>query len=285
MRRRCCLALACLLLLPLAVSAEEARTGVLVLAHGGSNKWNGIVRKAVRQAKIKAPVEVALGMGMHRQEAGQFQDAVDRLERKGIGRIVVVPLLASSHSEVYRQFEYLLGLRAEAAWPEVKPLRLEVPAVMRPALDADPVVGEILLERAKALSRQPAEETVILIAHGPNEEADNALWLADMRQLQERVKSGGGFRNVISLTLRDDAPKAVQDEATQALRQAVQQASGQGRALVVPLLIAQGGIERKIPERLAGLSYQFTGQTLLPHPKLSAWIAEQARGIAESGQL
>ena len=286
MRRRVLLALACLpLLCPPAASAEEARTGVLVLAHGGTNKWNGIVRKAVKQAKIKAPVEVALGMGMHRHEAAQFQDAVDRLERKGVGRIVVIPLLASSHSEVYRQFEYLLGLRAEAAWPDVKPLRLEVPAVMRPALDADPVVGEILLDRAKALSRQPQEETVILLAHGPNEEADNALWLADMRQLEEGVKSGGGFREVVSLTLRDDAPKAIQEQATQALRQAVQKAGEQGRALVVPLLIARGGIERKIPERLAGLSYQFTGQTLLPHPKLTAWIAEQARDVAESGRL
>ena len=283
MRRLVLCALACLAALP-PVFAEPpegpaSRVGILVVAHGGTNRWDAAVRKAVKQAKLKMPVEVALGMGMHPHEAKGFQVAADRLERKGVERIVVVPLLVSSHSDVYRQFEYVFGARTEAAWPEVKPLRLEVPVVMGGALDADPVLVDILLERAKALSRQPEKETVILLAHGPNDDADNERWLADMRQLEGAIKTGGGFHEVKSLTLRDDAPKAVQERATQQLRQAVQRAGEQGRALVVPLLIAPGGIERKIPERLAGLSYQFSGQTLLPHPKLAGWIARQARQL------
>ena len=277
MRRLVLCALACLAVLP-SVFAEP-KVGVLVVAHGGTNRWNAAVREAVKQTKLKMPIEVALGMGMHPHEATGFQVAVDRLERKGVERIVVVPLLVSSHSDVYRQFEYLFGVRTEAAWPQVKPLRLEVPVVMGGALDADPLVGEILLARAKALSRQPEKETVILLAHGPNDDADNERWLADMRQLAGAIKTSGGFHEVLSLTLRDDAPRAVQEQATQRLRQAVQRVGEQGRAVVVPLLIAPGGIERKIPERLAGLSYQFSGQTLLPHPKVAGWVARQARQL------
>jgi len=260
---------------------RQGRIGVLVIAHGGTNRWDGMVRAAVRQAEVEFPTEVALGMGMHRSEVRVLQQAVDRLERKGVSRIVVVPFFISSHSEVFRQFEYLFGLRPEPEWAEAGgPLNLEVPVVMGEALDDSPVVAEILLERARSLSRKPEEETVVLVAHGPIGDTDNQRWLSTMRRLAASIKQEGGFRTVASLTMRDDAPKPVQEAAAQQLRDIVQWYSQQGRALVLPLLIAQGGVERKIPKILAGLTYVYKGETLLPHPKLVEWIAQQATQLA-----
>lgn len=258
----------------------RTRVGVLVVAHGGNNRWNGLVRKAVTQARLELPVQVVFGMGMHAEEGRAFQDAVNRLQRKGVRRLAVVPLLVSSHSEVFRQYEYLFRLREEGEWEDLKPLQLNVPVVMGKALDDDAVVADILLERARALSRTPSEETVILVAHGPVADEDAARWLEVMGRVGEHVKRRGEFAAVLSALLRDDAPAAIKEEANRQLREAVRSASQRNRVLVVPLLIASGGIEHKIPKLLSGLSYAYEGEALLPHPELSQWIARQVEALS-----
>lgn len=262
-------------------SAERpSRVGVLVVAHGGNNRWNGLVRKAVVEARLDVPVQVAFGMGMHDEETRVFQDAVNRLQRKGINRLLVIPLLASSHSEVFRQFEYLFRLRSQAEWKDVEALRLKVPVVMGKALDDDPLVSDIMLERALSLSRNPSQETVVLVAHGPVSDEDAAQWLGAMERIDETVKTEGAFKDVLSALMRDDAPAAIKGEASRQFREAVRKASEESRVLVVPLLIASGGVEQKIPKLLSGLSYAYDGQALLPHPKLSQWLARQVEELS-----
>ena len=257
------------------------RVGVLVIAHGGSTQWDQMVHAVVQQARLPVPSELALGMGMHPPEVHRLQEAVTRLEQRGVTRIVVVPLLISSHSEVFRQQAYLFGLRRQAEWPEAgMPLNLHVPVVMGEALDDSPVVADILLDRARALSRAPEHETVILVAHGPNTDADNRLWLETMRRVGERIKREGGFRDVAGFTIRDDAPAPVQEQAKRQLRDAIRTAAQESRVLVVPLLMARGGVEDKIPKLLEGLPYLYKGDTLLPHPKVAQWIAQQAAQLA-----
>src|SRR3972149_1405907 len=71
--------------------------------------------------------------------------------------------------------------------------------------------------------------------------------------LAARIRGAGSFASVDYLTLRDDAPKPVRDEATAELRGIVQRHSEQGRrVLVVPLLVSFGGIDRGLRERLQG---------------------------------
>ena len=267
------------------VSAAADDIGVLVLAHGGSERWNQAVKETVAQAGLASATEMVFGMGMHPREVQALQAAVDRLEQRGVTRIVVVPLLISSASEVMRQFQYLLGLRPDGPWPEhVKPVTIHVARTMTSTLfDDPPVVTEVLLERALELSRTPREETVVLVAHGPNGEEENRQWLIVMEGVAKQLQQRGQFRSVIPVTMRDDAPRPIQTEATRQMRALVRQHSGHGRVLVVPVLLAQGGIETKIPRRLRGLTYAYRGKTLLPHPTLARWIAEHVQRASASG--
>lgn len=279
------LTLASLLILPRAASGEGVppaagpateRVGVLIIAHGGSNPWDSAVRRVVRQARVRVPVHVAFGMGMHAHEVRVFQDAVNRLQRKGIRRLLVVPLLVSSHSEVYRQFQYLFGVHHEAVWPAAgAALSLDVPAALGHGLDDDPLLAQILLDRARTLSRTPERETVILVSHGPNDDDENQQWLGGMKSFERFIQQEEKFHAVVSLTIRDDAPKAVKERAVRELREAVRRASEAGRALVVPVLLAPGGIERKIPKLLAGLSYAWNGETILPDARIAEWLDRQ----------
>jgi sirohydrochlorin cobaltochelatase len=281
------------------IRAEQGPAGILLLAHGGKKKWNRDVKSLAAQVNGTIPTEVAFGMA----DSESIQAAVDRLAERGVHQIAAVPLFVSSHSSVVAATQYLLGLRAEAppalamfagmrhdsaghmemgpGSPDARrttPIKSPVPIRMTSALDHSPLVADILVSRAQRLSKDPARETVVLVAHGPVSDQENARWLADMNMLADLMKRSSGFKQLEVLTVRDDAPEPVRSQATAELRRVVERANRQGnRVLVIPLLISYGGIEKGIKKRLAGLRYVMTPQGLLPDNRLAEWVLEQAR--------
>jgi hypothetical protein len=90
----------------------QQQVGTVLIAHGGDTQWNAPVLEVAGLARTGGPVEVSFLMG---PEAARyrFQDAVARLVEAGAERVVVVPLLASSHSSHYEQIRWLAGLRED----------------------------------------------------------------------------------------------------------------------------------------------------------------------------
>jgi sirohydrochlorin ferrochelatase len=268
-------------------------TGILLLAHGGSTKWNEEVLKLAAQINKDVPVEVAFGMATRRT----IQEGIDKLSGRGVKRIVAVPLFISSHSSVITSTEYLLGQRQEAppalaifakmdhshsshgsasmeASPDgTKPVKSPVPLHLTSALDRDPLVAEILITRAASISREPAREVVILVAHGPTSDENNAKWLADMKALADLMRPKTEYKRIEYLTVRDDAPEPIRANAAAELRARVETATGAGdKVLIVPLLLSYGGIEQGIKKRLEGLDYTITDRALLPDERLALWV-------------
>lgn len=303
------------ILLAAALSASAAAAsvpyGVLLMAHGGDASWNAEIDRLRGAMDPKVPTEVALGMA----DVKALQAAVDRLQRRGARRISAVPLFVHSRSEVLDQTRYALGLsprhsevlrlageraaRAGAAHGHprghgggsahgghghafsLERVKSRVPISMSAALDDDPLVARILTERARALSREPARETIVLVAHGPVDEAALSAWEASLSRSAARVREAGGFKSCVFATLRDDAAPEVRARAVSALRAMVEAGAQDGRALVVPVLIARGGIEGKIARDLAGLDYAWDGRTLMPHEGFEAWaLARAASAVA-----
>lgn len=285
-----------------------ADPGVLLLAHGGTPEWNARVTALAAQVGRTHPTEIAFGMATR----ANIQAAIDRLVARGVSEIVAVPLFVSSWSTVITSTEYLLGLRNEApaalaifarmnhtspATPGARaaasdgheghqapsdgttPVKSPVPIRMTPALNDHPIVAEILASRARAISRNAASEAMVIVAHGPNEDAENRRWLADMASIAERLRRSEKFASIDYLTVRDDAPKAVRDRATAELRALVTTRTEAGqRVLVVPLLISFGGIERGLRERLEGLPYAMADGGLMPDDRLATWVLAVAEG-------
>ena len=287
------LALVSALLAPGMVEAQ----GILLLAHGGRDDWNREVLELASQVDSTLPVEVAFGMANKRT----IRDAVDRLTERDVTEIVAVPLFISSHSSVMRATEYLLGSRGDAP-PQLEafarmgarrhassgaaddagfdgttPLETTVPISVTTALDGHALVADILLSRAEDVSRTQEEEVVVVVAHGPSSEEDNAIWLENMDILIERMRPRTRFSRIEYLTVRDDASDPVRDRATTELRAVVEGATEEDKSvLIVPLLLSYGGIETGIRRRLEGLPYRMADQALLPDERLSEWVLLQA---------
>ena len=162
-----------------------------------------------------------------------------------------------------------------------RPVDSRVPIRMAPALGRHPVVSEILLTRASAISHDPSEEVLVLVAHGPVPEDDNRAWLADIGVVAGRIRESMPFASVDWLTVRDDAPAPIRDVATAELRALVQRRAAEGRRiLILPLVISFGGIEAGIRKRLDGLGYTMAEQGLMPDDRLAAWVLEMAATAA-----
>lgn len=286
-------------LVPATCFADQ--TGILLLAHGGDAEWNARVLDVARRVDRSQPIEVAFGMATR----ANIQAAVDRLTSRGVTEIVAVPLFVSSWSSVITSTEFLLGLRPDAppalatyakmAHPDpivssatsshqghegsaaglgATPVSSKVPITrITPALNAHPLVAEILTTRARSISRVPREEAVILVAHGPVADDENRQWLADMRTLADGVARQTPFASIDVVTLRDDAPKPVRDAATAELRALVSARTAEGRRLlIVPLLLSFGGIERGIATRLEGMTYVMPSAALIPDDRVAEWV-------------
>jgi sirohydrochlorin ferrochelatase len=283
-----------------AFAAVPPHTGVLLLAHGGDSTWNKTVQTVA--ADVHAPTEVAFGMA----DGDAMQSAVDKLQKRGAEKIVAVPLFVSSHSSLYRQTQYLLGASPEPSADFLSAMDTmnqamahgghaghmmgspdsinhrvssSVPIMVAPALDTDPIVADILSHRARKLSKDPTKEALVLVAHGPIEEADDKAWLADLGQLAEQVKKRLPFRDAAVFTLRDDAPPAVRSAAVDKLRAGVKDYAKKGDVLVVPVLVSPGGIEEKMKKDLEGLDFKWSGETLAPDPKLSKLVEKRAAEV------
>jgi sirohydrochlorin ferrochelatase len=290
-------------------SAENpSHTGILLMAHGGRlQTWNEEVRHVADHVDLEVPTEVAFGMATR----STLQAGVDRLAARGVTEIIAVPLFVSSHSSVIDSTAYLLGVSTTAPEdlkmfasmdhdsmnhgggmdmshmadnPEaMKPVASKVPIRMASALDHHAIVAEILTDRAATISKKPADEVVILIAHGPVPDEENKLWLADMKLLADSIKAKTGYAEIQYMTLRDDADDPVRDAATTELRQRIEKVNAKKQtALIVPLLLSFGGIENGLVTRLKGLEYRMPTQGLLPDQRIPSWVLASEKAIATS---
>ncbi|MGE3475076.1 MAG: sirohydrochlorin chelatase [Rhodospirillaceae bacterium] len=272
-----------------AAPAALAKDGILLLAHGNHgaagheghaspNPWNDNIEAVVTALDAKYPTEVAFGMA----EAPSIQAAVARLEKRGVTRIAAVPLFVSSHSPIIGNSRYILGLSETLAkYTSLKTLpraQINAKVAMSPALDAHPLVSEILLDRARTHTGNVKETALVLIAHGPNVEEENKLWLKEMAAHAAYLKSKGGYGAVEVLTHRNDAPASIKNTARDEFRARVSQNGQTRKVVVVPLLMSAGGIEGEVEDDLEGIPHTFAAP-LLPHPNIARWVEAEAQEL------
>lgn len=259
-------------------SFADSETAVLIMAHGGSSKWNKMVRQAVKAADLPCKYRIFFGMGDTASQVRELQGYVRDLEGSGAHTIVVVPLLVSSFSEIARQWKYLMGQGVQPGFINNPLFPVERKSTIRFAepLNDSSVVVEILLDRAQELSDKPSSESVIIVSHGPNDDSDNAKWIQILQSISSRIKERAGYQSVEGVTMRNDAPSAVRGKAIQGIRNRIQAIDNAGgKALVVLLLLAPGGIENRLALELRGIQYTLNTKALLPDSRLSDWIRSQ----------
>jgi sirohydrochlorin ferrochelatase len=276
-------------LLPIAPTALGAQQppqspGLLVVAHGADSTWNARVGEVVSQVRWSGPVELAFLMGDAAHSGQGWNEALGRIEATGVGRVVVVPLMVSSHGSHTRQIAHYAGVRdefpPELAGHQHGPVsHPRIPAVVTPALDAAPELGTILLDRWQAMNEVDRARSLVLVAHGPVDDDDAARWVAELSSATTALAEKVGRDRVRIGLLRDDAPPDQRALAVAAIRDTISALAAREKddVLVMTVLISSSGLDRvRVPTDLSGTPMRYAGVVLSPHPALARWIERVA---------
>jgi hypothetical protein len=157
--------------------------------------------------------------------------------------------------------------------------------VIAPSYGFHKTFGNILLDHAKEISKSPAKEVVYLVAHGPEEPADNEHELAALQAYADFVKAEGGFADVKALNLQDDALPAIREGNVKKLRRWIEIAKRQGKdALIVVAVHQAKGIQQKIYSDLDGLTFTYNEKGMSNHPGFVDWVKDAVNtALADRG--
>lgn len=273
---------------PAVAQPRDDGFGVLVMAHGGGPAWNGEVEAMLAPLRRDYRLEIAFGMA----DATSLDAAVRRLEAQGVRRIGVVRLFISGDSWRERT-EQIFGLRPgapprpaedhSAHWAHsghsMALWRIESAA--RFALSDEGLadateMGEVLVERVRTLSRDPARESVLILAHGPEYDAENDRWLRLIGERAASVRALGNFRTVEVQSLREDWPEKRAASEARIRAFAAQATASGGQLIVIPYRVSGFGPYARV---LEGVSYQADRRGLVPSNQVEAWVRRQAEAL------
>ncbi len=255
------------------VSDQQVKgdTGVLVLAHGSGKYGDGVFKESLEPLASTQPV--ALGFGMAMMGSGHLQQAVDQLTAAGAKRVVVVPAALSRNASVYRQWDYILGNRDEPAYLAIDQIETDAELVFRPVMGSHPLAAQIMLEYAAEISDKPAEETLIIVGHGPQDAEDNEREMVILEDHVKFLEERSDFAQVKAINLQDDAVESVRAANVAILRSWIEAAAAANRrVLIVGYLMSTRGIQYKFKEDLKGLDYTLHSKGISSHPLFARWI-------------
>lgn len=256
------------LISPAGVTGE---LGVLALSHGyveeGNRQW------MAKFGPLAATRPTGYGLGMAMMDSGHIQRAIDELEAAGARRILVLRTETGEANSLNRQWEFIFGRREDSAYLTVPRVSSKAEIIWGPTPTAHPIMGEIMLDHARALSSDPARELVVIMGHGPENEADNELDLAVMARHAETIRRGG-FAEVRFANVMDDAPPPVRAANVAMIRGWIAAAREQGReVIVVTNVLTQSSVMRRLQRDVDGTGAKFNDTGLMQHPRFADWIA------------
>lgn len=261
--------------------------GVLVIAHGSDDDlWCRPVRETVANISLPFPVELGFLEFVPNES---INNAIDRLDSQGVTKIIAVPLFISSYSSHIQEIEYVLRLRDTlASYEDLARVNTTANITMTRALDDHPLLAYILADQIAEISRDPSNETVVILSHGTGDEDDISSQVCCQSWLAEEVKTYLRYRASPSIRLRDVKYAFIHGNRTLypdlTVESVMQNASetidasedGNGSLIVLPLMVSGGSITNdQIPKILEDYDCLYERKTLASHPNLARWIEQK----------
>ncbi|MDO4586083.1 MAG: CbiX/SirB N-terminal domain-containing protein [Planctomycetia bacterium] len=170
---------------------SESSTGLLVLTHGSpSPNWAKTVENFVERLreldKENARFKAIEGANLEFCQP-DAATGIERLEQAGCERIIVVPAFVFPTSHSHFDVPAVLGLysspsiRETLAEENARVAQPKVPITVVQTLHEGELLKKFVLDETAALSKNPSEEVLILIAHG--DEGHEGLIDPTMREL------------------------------------------------------------------------------------------------------
>ena len=245
--------------------------GILVLAHGFHGDGYDEFRAAFKPVADVHPT--GYGFGLAVLESDHLQKVVDQITAQGARKIILFPATTALNSGMVRQWEYALKFREDFSYTAVDKIETEAELIWAPGPIPHPLSGEILRDHAKALSKDPANELVIITGHGPQRKADNDRELEILQRHADFIKADLGFYDVRPRNVQDDAPPQVRAENVAVIREWVNEAKTKGKdVIIVTTVLTAAGVMQKMENDTRDLGVRFSSAGMMTNERFSDWL-------------
>ncbi|WP_411343822.1 sirohydrochlorin chelatase [Paenibacillus sp. WLX1005] len=245
-----------------------SKPGILIISHGSpESEWMHWIDEAVAATSFPADLPVYSSY-LDNVPGRLIQDGINELEHQGVTDLLVIPLFVSSGSTHIDEIGYALGIKeAPEKETDLEPFAITANVHFGYPVDDDEDIAHMIWDKIKHLSEDPAREVVLVVGHGSIHPGFLHRWVKGISSLSRRIGHVSGTAYADYALLNPDS-----------LTLKTRKWSNRGyRVLVAPLFLSRGYfLNTVIPRRLEGLSYQYAGEALLPHPRLSHWMERQA---------
>ncbi|MGI9330908.1 MAG: hypothetical protein ACR2QB_09370 [Gammaproteobacteria bacterium] len=266
--------------------AQQGEIGVLILSHGVGENSDRMMVEALDPVSSQWPTAVGFGMAM--MQSAYLQSAVDDLQARGAKTIVLVPNgTTTPYNTLTRQWKYVFDIDGEeATYLEVPKIQSDAKFVMTSHFADHELISEILYDNVKEVSRDSANEVVIIVGHGPEDKEDNLPDLEILSAHVDWIKAKDEFASVKIINLQDDAIPPVRESNVRKLRAWVKKANDKGQQpIVVAIAAASHGVQTHIRTDLKGLDYVFADKGMSESPKYIAWIESVIQAAISEEQV
>jgi hypothetical protein len=253
--------------------AMQGDIGVLILSHGVGENSDRMLKESLEPVSSQQPT--AIGFGMAMMTSAHLQSAVDDLIERGAKKIVLVQNgTTTEYNTLSRQWKYIFGLGEEATYLDVPVVEADVEFILAEPFADNQLITDILYDNVKEVSKNPANEVVIIVGHGPEDNEDNEPDLEILSVHVDRIAAKNEFADVKLINLQDDAIPPIRKSNVKRLRRWIKKATENGQdVIVVAIAAASHGVQTHIRQDLRGLDYTFADKGMSEHPKYIEWIA------------
>jgi len=161
---------------------------------------------------------------------------------------------------------------------ELNPVEIDADIILTDAMDDHWLVAGIIADHTTDQSENPEYETLVLVAHGTEEENNFAGWVNSTSSLANKARLKLAYWSDPAIGLAGTETVFIHHNETLhpefTLSPIVENAEC---PVVVPLMVSEGyftGV--KIPGLLENLTYAYDGSALTPHPNVAKWIEMSA---------
>jgi len=290
---RVCLASICVSCLLPALAAAEAKgasskkMGLLLANHGSrSATWRNsllALEQSVRHALAANKSIQGIKTAFMEYTEPSIATRLKEFDAEGFTDVIIVPVFLTVSPHTFDDIPTIIGKKVDPQSLEM--LKIEkierytpkANTVIAPNLDFTSMLKQNVLRRAKALSSNPAEEGLVLIAYG--DETYEKEWSALLNKVGDHVKQETGI-GVHSHGWCGHVAHYDPKKTTVAIESVL---AAKKKALVIPVLVAHdenfqikiiGNGITKVADNKSRVEYR--PDSILPEPLVEQWIIEVA---------
>ncbi|MBS0178300.1 MAG: hypothetical protein JSR20_06015 [Nitrospira sp.] len=255
--------------------AAQAKTGFLVVAPDRGALGNQETRTLFEEfSTTYAPASLVFVGRDYKGVGSEYSQYVSRalieLRQAGATHVVAIPLFVSSADPILQRVRASLP-----AYEQVE--RID----WAQAMSESYLIGQVIVDRAADLSRDPDHEHMIIVGFGATDEANEQAIQSDLKKLADYVGRYRRFHESRTLVYYDHASPMAEAKNASADAIMTQAAAKKGHALAIfatlgPKFDHTMALTSSLRNRFQEMDVSFSQDELVPHPNVLRWMKKTA---------